>query len=88
MKHIRQLFHQVEHILAINILIFTHNNNGWWNIKNKSCSLNKRGEYQKIKEEYNNLFGFNLGNSEHTSDQNKTDLSLNIVKERINLKKR
>ena len=88
MKRIRRHFLQVERIPVINIWFFTHNNNGWWNIKTKSCKLNERGEYQKIKEEYNNLFGFNLGNSEHSSDQNKTDLSLNIVKERINLKKR
>ena len=88
MKLIRQLLHHQVHILVINILNITHNNNGWWNIKTKSCKLNKRGEYQKIKEEYNNLFGFNVSDLEHTSDQNKTDLSLNIVKERINVKKR
>lgn len=88
MKLTKQHFHQLVHIHVINISTFTHNNNGWWNIKTKSCKLNKKGEYQKIKEEYNNLFGFNISDSEHTSDQNKTDLSLNIVKERINLKKR
>lgn len=57
-------------------------------MKSKCCNLNILGEYGKIKEEYNNLFGYNLGFNEHSSDQNKTDLSLNIVKENINVKKR
>lgn len=53
----------------------------------KSCSMRERGEYEKIKEEYNNLYGFDIGINEHIVDLGRCDLETNIVKDEIKLKK-
>lgn len=57
-------------------------------MNSKSSKLGNNCEYEKVMREYNNLYGFNLGINEKTTDSKKTDLSLNTVKDRINVKKR
>ncbi len=44
-------------------------------MKNKCAPLEEKNEYGKIQSEYNNLYGFDIGNNEHLSalaKKNKT----------------
>lgn len=49
--------------------------------------MKERCEYEKIKEEYNNLYGFNIGINEHKVEHKKNDLGLKVVKDELKLKK-
>lgn len=53
----------------------------------KTCGMRDRCEYEKIKEEYNNLYGFDIGASEHKVEHKRNDLGLKSVKTEIKLKK-
>lgn len=53
----------------------------------KTCGMKERSEYEKIKEEYNNLYGFNIGINEHKVEHIRNDLGLNRVKDEISTKK-
>ncbi len=54
---------------------------------NKSCIMKERSEYEKVREEYNNVYGFNIGINEHKVEHNRSDLGLKAVKTEIKLKK-
>ncbi len=53
----------------------------------KSCGMKDRCEYEKVMEEYNNLYGFNIGINEHRVENKRNDLGLKVVKDEIKLKK-
>lgn len=49
--------------------------------------MRERTEYEKIKEEYNNLYGFDIGAFEHRVENARNDLGLKVVKSEHKLKK-
>lgn len=48
-------------------------------MKNKCANLEEKTEYGKIQNEYNNLYGFDIGN-EHMSSVSKKNKSLRCKK--------
>ncbi len=53
----------------------------------KTSLLKDRSSYEKVKDEYNNLYGFNIGINEHSSDDLKSDLNRNTLKDEFKIKK-